>query len=135
MSESEKSPMRAAFEAWFINPFEQKDEAYWEDWQAAWKAALANAAIERHAAIAEQAAQEPMPGEDGYVCPAGKARAAYLATTAPAQHDREADRQRFPDPDFNRWLDEGVSDYHTVWDAVGDIAAAWAGWDNRPYYE
>jgi hypothetical protein len=39
MSETEKSPMRAAFEAYFINPYEREDESYWEDWQAAWKAA------------------------------------------------------------------------------------------------
>ena len=52
-----------------------------------------------------------------------------------ARRDREADRARFPDPAFNRWLDEGISDAgHTVWDAVGDVQAAWSGWENRPYY-
>lgn len=49
--------------------------------------------------------------------------------------DREADRQRFPDPEFNRWLDEGISDSgHTVWDQIHDVGAAWCGWYNRPYY-
>lgn len=54
---------------------------------------------------------------------------------APAQRDREADRQRFSDPDFNRWLDEGISDGgHTVYDAVGDVQAAWQGWSARGSY-
>ena len=49
--------------------------------------------------------------------------------------NREADRQRFPDPAFNRWLDEGISDAgHTVWDQVGDVCAAWHGWWNREFY-
>ena len=49
--------------------------------------------------------------------------------------DREADRARFTDPAFNRWLDEGISDAgHTVWDAVGDTQAAWQGWENRQHY-
>jgi hypothetical protein len=53
-----------------------------------------------------------------------------------AVRDREADRTRFSDPQFNRWLDEGISDAgHTVWDAVGDVQAAWQGWNNRPYYD
>lgn len=52
-----------------------------------------------------------------------------------APRDREADRARFPDPAFNLWLDEGISDAgHTVWDAVGDVQAAWSGWDNRQHY-
>jgi hypothetical protein len=49
--------------------------------------------------------------------------------------DREADRARFPDADFNRWLDEGISDCgHIVWHTVGDVADAWAAWDSRPHY-
>lgn len=51
------------------------------------------------------------------------------------RRDREADRSRFPDPLFNKWLDESISDAgHTVWDQIGDTAAAWAGWDNLPNY-
>lgn len=50
--------------------------------------------------------------------------------------DREADRIRFPDPDFNRWLDEGISDAgHTVWDSIPDVSIAWSAWGARPYYE
>lgn len=50
--------------------------------------------------------------------------------------DREADRQRFPDAAFNRWLDEGISDAgHTVWDLIADVCDAWHGWVNRPFYE
>lgn len=71
---------------------------------------------------------------EAYQHAATLARAAQLGAPAAPAHDHEADRQRFPDPDFNRWLDESVSDYHTVWEAVGDIAAAWAGWDNRQFY-
>lgn len=48
---------------------------------------------------------------------------------------READRVRFPDPAFNKWLDESISDsWHTVWDQIGDTADAWSGWENRQYY-
>lgn len=63
-------------------------------------------------------------------------RAALDAGQAqPVSRDREADRQRFTDPAFNRWLDEGISDAgHTVWDAVGDVQAAWNGWSNREFY-
>lgn len=43
---------------------------------------------------------------------------------------REEDRQQWSDPDFNEWLDEGISDAgHIVWDAVPDIGSAWNGWD------
>ncbi len=72
-----------------------------------------------------------------------QARAAIAQQAEPVQadaqpvapRDREADRARFPDPAFNRWLDEGISDAgHTVWDAVGDVQAAWSGWDNRQHY-
>ena len=50
--------------------------------------------------------------------------------------DREADRQRFPDAAFNRWLDEGISDAgHTVWDQIHDVCDAWHGWTNRPFYD
>jgi hypothetical protein len=53
----------------------------------------------------------------------------------PPARDREADRARFPDPAFNRWLDEGISDAgHTVWDQVGSVVDAWHGWENRPFY-
>lgn len=51
------------------------------------------------------------------------------------RRDREADRERFPDPEFNRWLDEGISDGgHTVWDALASVCDAWHGWENRQYY-
>jgi hypothetical protein len=63
---------------------------------------------------------------------------AYAPTEQPLHEksqpksDREADRARFTDKDFNRWLDDGISDAgHTVWDAVGCIASAWAGWEAR----
>jgi hypothetical protein len=59
---------------------------------------------------------------------------ASSAAAVPARN-READRQRFPDPAFNRWLDERISDVgHTVWDQVGDVFAAWHGWWNREFY-
>jgi len=65
--------------------------------------------------------------------PVGAAIAQPAEPVAP--RDREADRARFTDPAFNRWLDEGISDAgHTVWDAVGDVQAAWSGWDNRQHY-
>lgn len=54
---------------------------------------------------------------------------------AQLERDREADRTRFTDPAFNQWLDEAISDAgHTVWDAVGDVQAAWQGWESRPFY-
>lgn len=49
--------------------------------------------------------------------------------------DREADRLRFPDPGFNKWLDEPITDAgHTVWDQIPDVCCAWHGWENRQYY-
>lgn len=49
--------------------------------------------------------------------------------------DREADRLRFPDPGFNKWLDEPITDAgHTVWDQLPDVCCAWHGWENRQYY-
>jgi len=61
-------------------------------------------------------------------------KAALSARTAPAEggspRDREADRSRFPDADFNAWLDAGITDCgHTVYDAIGNIADAWQGWN------
>ena len=61
--------------------------------------------------------------------------AKVLDEKANERREREADRKRFPDPAFNEWLDEGISDAgHTVWDATENIADAWAGWQNREYY-
>lgn len=64
-----------------------------------------------------------------------KDSAEYVASALNAgepKRDREADRARFTDKDFNRWLDDGISDAgHTVWDAVGCTASAWAGWEAR----
>jgi hypothetical protein len=58
-----------------------------------------------------------------------------LQAITQTQRDREADRNRFPDPLFNKWLDEGISDSgHTVWDQIGDTQAAWQGWENRVFY-
>ena len=58
--------------------------------------------------------------------------AAEIARLQPPKRDREADRARFTDKGFNDWLDTGISDAgHTVWDAIGDIPAAWAGWEQR----
>ncbi|MBM6442347.1 hypothetical protein JQF37_01725 [Pseudomonas sp. MIL9] len=49
--------------------------------------------------------------------------------------DREADRLRFPEPTFNKWLDEPATDAgHTVWDQIPDVCCAWHGWENRQYY-
>ena len=58
-----------------------------------------------------------------------------LAQASEPVRDRESDRQRFPDIEFNRWLDEGISDAgHTVWDSLNDVCDAWHGWNNRQYY-
>lgn len=49
--------------------------------------------------------------------------------------DREADRLRFTDPAFNKWLDEPITNAgHTVWDLIPDVCCAWHGWENRQYY-
>lgn len=56
------------------------------------------------------------------------------AASEPAapKRDREADRARFPDQEFNLWLDESISDAgHIVWDQIGSVCDAWHGWDNR----
>lgn len=43
---------------------------------------------------------------------------------------REQDRQQWQDPDFNKWLDDAISDAgHIVWDAIPDVGSAWNGWD------
>jgi hypothetical protein len=61
--------------------------------------------------------------------------AAHAGICEPETRDREADRLRFFDPAFNRWLDEGITDAgHTVWDQIGSVADAWQGWMNRIYY-
>jgi hypothetical protein len=58
------------------------------------------------------------------------------ATSTIPVRDREADRARIPDPAFNRWLDEIISDAgHTVWDTIPDVCCAWHGWSNRLYYD
>jgi hypothetical protein len=45
------------------------------------------------------------------------------------KRDRDADRKRFPDDDFNAWLDAGISDAgHTVYDSLSSIEDAWQGW-------
>lgn len=60
--------------------------------------------------------------------------AALNAAEQPAR-DREADRRRFPDPAFNKWLDEGISDAgHTVWDSIADTCSAWHGWQSKDFY-
>lgn len=64
-----------------------------------------------------------------------RAALAAAPSAGKVKRNREADRIRFPDPQFNRWLDEGVSDAHTVWDVIGDTAAAWSAWGSRPYYD
>ena len=66
-------------------------------------------------------------------------RARYALSAQPVAgavaRDRETDRARFPDPAFNQWLDEGISDAgHTVWDQVGSVIDAWHGWENRKFY-
>lgn len=55
--------------------------------------------------------------------------------SAPAR-DREADRQRFPDPDFHRWLDEPITENgeFTVWDSLKSVDDAYTGWRCRPSY-
>lgn len=61
-------------------------------------------------------------------------RDALRQQPAPTTRDRELDRKHFTDASFNEWLDTGISDAgHTVWDAIGDTQAAWAGWDARPF--
>lgn len=58
---------------------------------------------------------------------------------APYEHRREKDRQQFGDPDFNRWLDDGVADGgFTVYDMLigyRPAEAAWSGWCARPSYD
>ena len=50
--------------------------------------------------------------------------------------DREADRKRFSDEAFNRWLDESITDSgHTVYDLVENVCEAWHGWENSQYYK
>ena len=66
-------------------------------------------------------------------------RLASLAAPEQAQpvaRDREADRARFPDLAFNRWLDEAITDNgeFSVWHQIGDTCAAWHGWENRQFY-
>jgi hypothetical protein len=59
--------------------------------------------------------------------------AAWLANR---DRDRESDRQRYPDINFNRWLDESITENgeFSVWHQIEDIVAAWAAWQSRPLY-
>jgi hypothetical protein len=52
------------------------------------------------------------------------------------KRDREQDRIRFPDPDFNRWLDEAITENgeFTAWHALSSTGDAYAGWSVRPDY-
>lgn len=52
------------------------------------------------------------------------------------QRNREADRARFPDPNFNRWLDEAITENgeYTAWHALQSTGDAYAGWCVRPDY-
>lgn len=58
----------------------------------------------------------------------------YLAK---ANRDREADRRRFPDPAFNRWLDESITENgeFSVWHQINDIAGAHAAWTVKDFYD
>lgn len=60
------------------------------------------------------------------------------APPAPAaeKRDREADRQRFVDLDFNRWLDESITENgeFTVWHSLKSTQDAYAGWQCRLSY-
>lgn len=43
---------------------------------------------------------------------------------------REEDRKLWDDPEFNKWLDESISDAgHIVWDSIPDVGSAWNGRD------
>lgn len=46
--------------------------------------------------------------------------------------DRAADRARFPDREFNHWLDEAITENgeFTIWDQIVDTCSAWHGWVN-----
>jgi len=60
----------------------------------------------------------------------------YYTHPAKPIKDREADRKRFSDEGFNRWLDESISDSgHTVYDLVENVCEAWHGWENSQYYK
>ena len=93
---------------------------------------------------ATSACVEVIDGEHQYVAPVSPEQweralnaafdAARLREPAGVGGDRETDRQRFTDSAFNDWLDTGISDSgHTVWDAVGDVQAAWSGWEARQF--
>lgn len=51
-------------------------------------------------------------------------------TPLPAR-DRERDRQRFSDPDFNAWLDQAITENgeYTVWHQLGSTEDAYHGWE------
>lgn len=50
-------------------------------------------------------------------------------TSEEQQAKRQADRERYPDPAFNNWLDDFVSDGGwTVWDTLKSVDDAWSGW-------
>ncbi len=48
---------------------------------------------------------------------------------AETQRDREGDRWLFPNPEFNRWLDEPITENgeFTVWHQIDSICDAWHG--------
>lgn len=64
----------------------------------------------------------------------------YLKLCAQVYHqpdrDREADRRRFTDPDFNRWLDDSITENgeFCVWHQLGSTVDAYAGWTARQYH-
>ena len=60
----------------------------------------------------------------------------WVTVPVDAPRNREDDRARFPDPDFNRWLDEAITENgeYTAWHALKSTGDAYAGWCVRPDY-
>ncbi len=52
-----------------------------------------------------------------------------LITEATPKRDRQIDRERFTDPDFNEWLDGTIAENGmTVWDLLTDTDSAQVAW-------
>lgn len=57
---------------------------------------------------------------------------ALIQAMAEIPVDREADRARYPDPAFNRWLDQSVTESgeYSVWHMLRSVHDAHSGWSS-----
>lgn len=97
------------------------------DWK--YQLVIDNQVVDTRYSTGEECEQDPFGPHGGIVV--------STPMHAVKPRDREADRARFSDPNFNRWLDEPITENgeFTAWDTLSSTGDAYAGWSVRPNYE